>query len=377
MPKPVRLGVVGAGSIAQRAPLAHFSVGDVGTKVVLGAVCDPVPGRAKAAAEKFGVPEHFEDYAAMLKSADIDLVTLCSPIGLHAAQGLQAVKAGKHVHFNKTMTTTVKEADAIIAEAKRRRVKLVAAPSQMLRPQNRRILKLYREGAIGKLVWAAIGGAFERYHEEEGVRQGKDVLSNVNPAWYFRKPGGGPLYDITVYGLASLPGVLGPARRVTALSGQIHRTRAFAGKAIACDADDNTGLLLDFGGGAFAFVYGAASGWLVPSLDFPTYYGTKGSIEQTKLNGKPIEYPHRKEDKDGTGITLTEHVRGTKHAAMEEQHIFEDIMQLARWVREGVPSVVTAEHARHVVDIFEAGYRAAATGRTQKLTTTFTPTPGA
>src|SRR5687767_15992345 len=120
MAKALRLGVVGAGSIAQRAPLAHFSVGDVKDKVVLGAVCDPVPGRAKAAAEKFGVPEHFEDYSKMLKSGDIDMVTLCSPIGLHAAQGLQAVRAGKHVHFNKTMTTTKKEADVIIAEAKKR-----------------------------------------------------------------------------------------------------------------------------------------------------------------------------------------------------------------------------------------------------------------
>lgn len=376
MARALRLGVVGAGSIAQRAPLAHFSVGDVSDRVVLGAVCDPVPGRAKAASEKFGVPQYYEDYAQMLKRADIDMVTLCSPIGLHAAQGLAAIKAGKHVHFNKTMTTTKKEADVIIAEAKKRKVKLVAAPSQMLRPQNRRIRKLYREGAIGRLAWAAIGGAFEKYHEEEGVRQGKDVLSNVNPGWYFKKPGGGPLYDITVYGLHSLTGVLGPAKAVTAISGQIHKTRAFAGNQIKCDADDNTAMLLDYGNGAFAFVYGVATGWLVPSLDFPTIYGTSGMIEQTKLNGKPLDYPGRADDKDGSGITLTEHVKGTKHAAMEEQHIFEDIMQLARWVREGIPSIVTAEHARHVVDIIESAFRSAKTGRQQKLTTTFAPIDG-
>src|SRR5690349_17397425 len=156
--KPLRLGVVGAASIAQRAPLLHFSVGDVKDRVVLGAVCDPVPGRAKAAAEKFGVPEHFEDYGKMLKSADIDMVTLCSPIGLHAAQGLAALKAGKHLHSNKTFTTTKKEADALIAEAKKHKLRIVAAPSQMLRPQNVAIRKLIRDGAIGRLVYAAIGG---------------------------------------------------------------------------------------------------------------------------------------------------------------------------------------------------------------------------
>ncbi len=373
----MRLGVVGAGSIAQRAPLVHLAVGDMKDRIVLGAVCDPVPGRAKAAAAKFGVPEHFESYEAMLKRADIDAVTLCSPIGVHAAQGLAALKAGKHLHSNKTIATTKKECDALAAEAKKRKLKIVASPGQMLRPQNRRIRKLIQDGAIGKLVWAAIGGAFERYHEEEGVRTGKDVLSNVNPAWYFRKPGGGPAYDITVYGLHSLTGVLGPAKRVTAMSGQAVKVREFAGKKIACDADDNTFLVLDYGAGSFAFAYAAATGWLVPSLDFPTYYGTKGTIEQTKLNGKPIEYPGRALDKDGTGVHLTDHVKGTRHAGMGEEHVYEDVMQLARWVREGVPAAGTIEHARHVVEIIEAGFRAAKTGKTQTLTSTFTPLEGA
>ena len=41
----------------------------------------------------------------------IDAVTIASPIGLHAQHGRTALLAGKHVHFNKTMTTTVAEAD--------------------------------------------------------------------------------------------------------------------------------------------------------------------------------------------------------------------------------------------------------------------------
>ncbi len=46
-------------------------------------------------------------------------------------------------------------------------------------------------------------------------------------------------------------------------------------------------------------------------------------------------------------------------------------MQLVDWVREGKPSPVTAEHARHVIDIIESAYRSAETGRTQDLTTEF------
>jgi predicted dehydrogenase len=377
MAGPMKLGVVGAGSIALRGPLPHImGVGDVRDRVTITAIMDPVPGRARAAAEKFGVKRFFEDYDALLEDGDVDAVTICSPIGLHAEQGLKALRAGKHVHFNKTMTTTTAEADAVIAEAAKRNLRIVASPGQMLRPQNLRIRQLIREGAIGRVAWAAIGAAFGDYHEHETVRTGGDVLTNVDPSWYFRKPGGGPLYDMTVYGLHTLTGVLGPAKRVTAMSGVLLKEREFRGARVPCDADDNSFLTLDFGDATFAFVYGAAFGWLVPSLDFPTYYGTKGEIAGTNLNGKPIDYPGRDRDKDGSGRRLTPHVRG-RHAEMEEAHVFEDIMQLADWVLDGVPSPVTAEHARHVIEIIEAGYRAASTGRTQELTTTFAPLAGA
>ena len=46
-------------------------------------------------------------------------------------------------------------------------------------------------------------------------------------------------------------------------------------------------------------------------------------------------------------------------------------MQLVDWIREGTPTPVTAEHARHVIDIIESTYRAACTGTAQELTTSF------
>jgi predicted dehydrogenase len=58
---------------------------------------------------------------------------------------------------------------------------------------------------------------------------------------------------------------------------------------------------------------------------------------------------------------------------MPESHVFEDMMQLVDWVREGAPSIANAEHARHVIDIIESGYRAVETGQTQELRTRFEP----
>jgi len=164
------------------------------------------------------------------------------------------------------MTTTVAEATDLIDTARSKGLKIVASPGQVLRPQIQQIRRLIAEGAIGTLCWAACGAAFGTYHEKEGVRQGDDPLSNIDPSWYFRKPGGGPLYDMTVYSLHELTTVLGPAKRVTAMSGVRITEREFRGKMVPCDADDNTLMLLDFGSSVFSLVYGVAAGRLTGRL---------------------------------------------------------------------------------------------------------------
>src|SRR5438552_18391534 len=104
--RPLKIGIVGAGSIGIRGAMEHLVLPDVQDRVVMTAVCDPVPGRAKAAAEKYGAGEPFEDYDEMLARADIEAITLGTPIGIHYEQGLKGIRAGKHIHFNKTMTVT-------------------------------------------------------------------------------------------------------------------------------------------------------------------------------------------------------------------------------------------------------------------------------
>ncbi len=369
MSGPLGMGVVGAGSIGIRAALQHLCLPDVQDRVTLAAVCDPMPGRAQAAADKFGVKRAYENYEDLLADPDVDVITLGTPIGLHFEQGMQAIDAGKHIHFNKTITTTAEEATKLIDAAAENGVKMVASPGQMIRAVNQRIRRMIQEGELGQLAWAATGAAFGSYHEHEGVRSGSDVLSNINPAWYWRKPGGGPLYDMTVYGLHTLTGILGPARRVTAMSGVGIKEREFQGKMYPSDADDNTLMVLDFGGAAYAFVYGTFAGMLT-EFGQPNFYGTKGSITGLNHNGQKIEVSDTKTHFFGP------HVVGP-HADMEEAHVFEDIMQLVDLVREGIPTPATAEHARHVVEIIEAAYRASETGQTQTLTTTFAPTEGA
>jgi predicted dehydrogenase len=241
----------------------------------------------------------------------------------------------------------------------------------------RRTRELIDSGAIGELAWAACGGSFDLYHEQnEPERTAAPGGQAISPAWYFKKPGGGPLYDITIYALHQLMSVLGPAKRVTALSGIRIPHRAFLDSSITTEADDNTILLLDFGNSRYAVVHGTAAAALSDQFGAGLYFGTKGTIEGVLLNGEPFEFERRELTADRpitdweAQMRVLPHVSGT-HCQIPESSIFEDIMQLVDSVREGTPTPVTAEHARHVIDIIESGYRAAATGSTQDLHTSF------
>ena len=376
MDEPLRLGIVGVGALTLRAILPHMTQTDIADRVVVSTVCDPVLDRATAAAERFGVPTAVADIDDLLERDDVDLVTIVSPIGLHAEHALKAIDAGKHVHVNKTMTTTVEEADRLIEHARRRNVRIVASPGEVLRPQVTRTRELIDSGAIGHLSWAICGTAFGRYHEEESERTDAAGGTAIDPAWYFRKPGGGPMYDMASYALHGLTAVLGPAKGVTALSGRILPERMFAGKQVTIEIDDNTILLLDFGGGAFAVVHGTVAGAVIEDFGAGVFFGTEGEIRGILLNGEPFDFP-------GRGLTLgaptwdwdtqmfvLPHVVGP-HREIPESHVFEDIMQLVDWVRTETPSPANAEHARHVIEIIEAGYAAAGSGMRQALHTTF------
>jgi predicted dehydrogenase len=374
--EPLRLGIVGVGAVALRGLLPHLTQADVAGKVRISALCDPVCERADAAASQYGVPAAFMSLEEMLADGDLDAVTVASPIGLHFEHCRLALESGVHVHANKTFCTSVREADELIALAQANGLRIVASPGEVLRPQLTRTRELIQSGAIGRLSWAICGGAFASYHEGEPERLDAPGGAPIDPAWYFRMPGGGPMYDITVYALHQLTSVLGPALRVTAMSGIRIPEREFLGSRIQTEADDNTLLLLDYGDGLFVVVHGTAAGGISGQLGAGVFFGTRGTIDGVLLNGERFEFPGHEDtlDADVTNseaqMRVLPHVVGA-HRGILEAHVFEDVMQLVEWVTEGRSTPVTAEHARHVIDIIESGYRAAETGRTQELATTF------
>ena len=374
--QPVGLGVVGVGALALRGLLPHLTEDDVVDQVRVVAVCDPVVERARAAAARYGIPHVFGSADEMLASADVQAVTIASPIGLHFEHARLALEAGKHVHVNKTMTTTVAEADELISLAEANCLKIVASPGEILRPQIAETRRLIEDGVIGEVAWAICGSAFGTYHETDEPERVALAGDPITPGWYFRKPGGGPLYDMTVYGLHQMTAVLGPARRVTAMSGTRVPRRRFLGVDLEVDADDNTVLCLDFGDSLFAIAYGTAAGEVSQQFGAGIYFGTKGVIEGVLLNGERFEFPRSELTLDAPVTDWDAQIRALPevvgpHRSIPEAHVFADVLELVGAILGDRAPLVSAEHARHVIDIIESGYRAAETGLAQELTTTF------
>ncbi len=76
--KTWNFGIVGAGLIADFHARA---IGDIPNAKLIGC-CDKIPQRAKNLADKFNV-RTFDDYEEMLKSDQIDIVTIATPSGFH------------------------------------------------------------------------------------------------------------------------------------------------------------------------------------------------------------------------------------------------------------------------------------------------------
>lgn len=384
MVKTLKAGLVGCGSLSQRGILPHLSLPDARESVRLAAVVDAVAERARQSAERFDVPAHFTSVEDMLAEVEVDLVIIATPIPYHFSNAMAAIEAGKHVYVQKAMTTTLAEADALLAARDRAGVKLAAAPGYDLFPTTRQMRQIVANDVLGH-VYLAYTYTLGFGHEHEPIRSGKGALAEIDPSWYYRR-GAGPLPDVTVYAFQLITSILGPVRRLTALANKGAQERTWAGKPIPVEIEDNILVLMEFASGALGVATGsdcrgsARIPWGGLGL-----YGTVAALEVTFVD-QASGYPLRFEVQGGAWGVAGEPARETReytaelsdqpylrgeHLTIEEPHVYADIMDLVDAIRENRPPRSSGEQARHVVEIIERAQIAARTGQTQNLTSSF------
>ncbi|MFQ9801374.1 MAG: Gfo/Idh/MocA family protein [Clostridia bacterium] len=73
--------------------------------------------RAKAAAEKYGIPHVFENYEEMLDLPELDAIDICTPNYLHSIIAVKALNKGLHVFSEKPDAVSVEEVEKMQAAA--------------------------------------------------------------------------------------------------------------------------------------------------------------------------------------------------------------------------------------------------------------------
>src|SRR6202047_533849 len=143
--------VIGLGRIAD-----HFMRGtrDSSTSQITGLVSGH-RDKALRLAKEYGVPESsiysYEQMDAMRDNKTIDAVYVALPNSMHAEYTIRSAKAGKHVLCEKPMSTSVADAEAMIAACKAAKVKLMIAYRLHYEPTNLKAIRLIREGALGRV----------------------------------------------------------------------------------------------------------------------------------------------------------------------------------------------------------------------------------
>jgi predicted dehydrogenase len=175
----IRVGVVGAGAIAQ---LAHLPLLSKMRGAQLVALCDNDRPKARALADRFDVPDVFTDIEDLLEFDELDAVVVATPNHLHEPHVLAALAAKVHVLCERPLSLTARGVERILAAANRADRKVFVANNHRFRSDVQALDRFLRGGELGKLT---------------GIRAGVYQPRMRHEGWRARRAeaGGGAFFD--------------------------------------------------------------------------------------------------------------------------------------------------------------------------------------
>ena len=341
----IGIGIAGCGNVMDGAYMPVIERLQQQGKVQLIGVTHSSRAGSRAVRRKWRIPKYFDTLEALCAAPDIDLVLVLTPMQQHAAMVRTALRAGKHVLVEKPLAVTLPDARRLLALAKRARRHLVCAPFVTLSPTFKLMRQRLAAGDLGKVCLAR-------------ARYGW-----AGPDWsrWFYQRGGGPIFDLAVYSLTSLTALLGPVRRVTAMTGIAQPLRKIRGRSVKVSVADNAQILLDFGRSVFATV---TSGFTMQKYRSPALelYGTEGTLQMLGDDWAPAGYELWRNEVGAWQVygETDPHWQWTQGLA----HIVDCL-------RQGTRPELKAEHALHVLEVMLAAHKAGITGRAQPIRSRF------
>lgn len=141
----IRFAIIGCGAIATRHAIHIQHFGE------LVAVCDLVEERALALADQYQVPYYLTIEELISRETTIDVVVICTPNGLHAAQSVLALRQGYHVLVEKPMALAAADCETMLQAAIASGKQLFTVMQNRFNPPVQAVKKLLDAGSFGRL----------------------------------------------------------------------------------------------------------------------------------------------------------------------------------------------------------------------------------
>ena len=234
--KIIKVAIIGCGSVSNRY-IPHLQSSSL-VKIV--GLCDIIHDRAIAQNKQYNVGAiTFSSIEDLLKGVDFDLMLTLTDMQMHGTLNRKALMAGKNVWSEKPLANTYEEGKQLVELAKAKNIRIWGAPAVVTSPQFEFMSKTIQSGKLGKLASA---------HGQYG---------HTGPTWssFFYEPLGGSMPDLGVYNMATLTGLLGPAKSVMAMTSIVNKKREIDNKGIIeVKEEDNAHILLKHQNGIISHI---------------------------------------------------------------------------------------------------------------------------
>jgi len=155
----IDFAIVGCGRIAQRHAKHISSVGR------LRAVCDVVEDRAQGLAHEYGATPYVSLEEMLAAESSVDVISVCTPNGLHAEHTIQALQADFHVLCEKPMALTVADCGRMITEAEKANRRLFVIKQNRFNPPVAAVKRAVDEGKLGRILSVQVNCFWNRHQE--------------------------------------------------------------------------------------------------------------------------------------------------------------------------------------------------------------------
>ncbi|MDR7144677.1 Gfo/Idh/MocA family oxidoreductase [Rhizobium sp. BE258] len=362
MTKELGVGIIGCGNIST----TYLSLSPLFKGLKVLACADINMQAAEARAAEYGVKA--QTIEELLKNDEIDVVVNLTIPDAHFPVSKSILEAGKHVYSEKPLVLTLEQGEELRRIAKAKNLSVGCAPDTFLGGAHQLARKYIDEGGVGRITSGAC------YVMSPGME-----MWHPNPDFFFL-PGGGPILDLGPYYIANLINLIGPVKRVGAMTSMASETRTITsaprnGEVIPVKTPTTIQAILEFVSGATVTLTASWDVWSHRHANMELY-GTEGSIYVPDPNffGGVVEASGK--DKDIKPVEGWEHPFGIFNQESPQgpraNYRTAGLADMAMAIIEGRDARCSLDRTLHGVDVMTSILKSGEEGRFIELTTTCT-----